>query len=616
MKMTSPYALSAVGLAVFSALSFSASANTKDDQIIVSANRFQQPVSSVLAPVTVVTREEIDKWQSNSVLDVLRRLPGVDISQNGGVGQFSTLSIRGSEARHTLILIDGMRTNQAGVSGAFDMSQLPIALVQRIEYIRGSRSAIYGSDAVGGVINIITTRENPGTTLNAGIGSHGFQNYNGSTMQKIGENTTLSAAGSYVYTKGYNILDDTSPVYEPSHNKHGAMSKSWWFGVDHQLSDEMGVFARTYGWNNRTTYAPSFPGGTDQGEIFNRAIDTGLRFSRGMYDTQLLASYSHLKDYNYNSIYGNYGADSSVDNSKQYNIQWGNHFSIENGGISTGVDWQRQEIDANSASVLDKQSTDDTGIYLTGQKEIQKFTLEGAVRSDHHSEFGWHSTWQAGAGWEFIDGYRLIGSYGTAFKAPNLGQLYSSKWAQGNPNLKPEESKQWEIGLEGLSGPLSWRLSAYRNDIDNLIIYENNKYLNENTAKIKGVEWVGEMDTGIFHHQLTLQYVDPRNGKDEILQRRAKQQVKYQLDWVVADIDMGVTYQYIGKRYDTDWNKYPAERVELSGVSIFDITAAYPITDHLTIRGKVANLFDKDYETAYGYRTAGREYFLTGSYNF
>lgn len=124
------------------------------------------------------------------------------------------------------------------------------------------------------------------------------------------------------------------------------------------------------------------------------------------------------------------------------------------------------------------------------------------------------------------------------------------------------------------------------------------------------------MDTGIFHHQLTLQYVDPRNGKDEILQRRAKQQVKYQLDWVVADIDMGVTYQYIGKRYDTDWNKYPAERVELSGVSIFDITAAYPITDHLTIRGKVANLFDKDYETAYGYRTAGREYFLTGSYNF
>ncbi|MGL4276038.1 MAG: TonB-dependent receptor plug domain-containing protein, partial [Morganella morganii] len=116
MKMTSPYALSAVGLAVFSALSFSASANTNDDQIIVSANRFQQPVSSVLAPVTVVTREEIDKWQSNSVADVLRRLPGVDVAQNGGLGQASSISVRGTDAKHLLVLIDGIRLNNAGIA--------------------------------------------------------------------------------------------------------------------------------------------------------------------------------------------------------------------------------------------------------------------------------------------------------------------------------------------------------------------------------------------------------------------------------------------------------------------------------------------------------------------
>lgn len=202
-----------------------------------------------------------------------------------------------------------------------------------------------------------------------------------------------------------------------------------------------------------------------------------------------------------------------------------------------------------------------------------------------------------------------------------MGQLYAYNpvWdLKGNPNLKPEESKQWELGLEGLTGPLSWKLNAYHNDIDNMIDFYSDPityagtYYNINNAKIKGVEWTGEFDTWILHHQMTYQYLDARDkDTDKRLARRAQQQVKYQLDWNIADVDMGVTYQYIGKRYDDRYNTR-----KLGGVSIFDITAAYPITDHLTIRGKVANLFDKDYETAYGYRTAGREYFLTGSYNF
>ena len=194
--------LSAAALAVLCATSSLASANNKTDQVVVSANRFEQPISSILAPVTVVTREDIDHWQSNTVIDVLRRLPGVDIAQNGGMGQQSSLFIRGTESRHVLVLIDGVRLNQAGISGSSDMSQIPISLVQRIEYIRGARSAVYGSDAVGGVVNIITRRDNDGTTLNAGIGSHSYQNYNGSTQQKIGENTTVTAAGAYTHTKG------------------------------------------------------------------------------------------------------------------------------------------------------------------------------------------------------------------------------------------------------------------------------------------------------------------------------------------------------------------------------------------------------------------------------
>ncbi|EPQ5228583.1 TonB-dependent vitamin B12 receptor BtuB [Providencia stuartii] len=614
--------LSAAALAVLCATSFLASANNQADQVVVSANRFEQPISSILAPVTVVTREDIDHWQSNTVIDVLRRLPGVDISQSGGMGQQSSLFIRGTESRHVLVLIDGIRLNQAGISGSSDMSQIPISLVQRIEYIRGARSAVYGSDAVGGVVNIITRRDNDGTTLNAGIGSHSYQNYNGSTQQKIGENTTVTAAGAYTHTKGFDVEARGNTGGGPQPDKDGFLNKTLWLGVEHQFSSDLSAYARAYGYDNRTSYDGT---PADTRKLYSRTYESGLKYSNGKYSTSLLGSYSHMKDYNYNYHNGRYGSGSVIDESDQYNFQWGNSYRLEKGNISAGVDYQRQSIEPGGYTMTSKKETvNNTGIYLTGQYAlIDSVTAEGAVRSDHYSEFNWHTTWQSGLSWEFYDGYKLIGSYATAYKAPNLGQLYTDNVAwniKGNPNLKPEESKQWEIGLEGETGLLFWQLTGYENEITNLIDFTTDpvtyasSYNNIGKAKIKGVEWNGELQTGLFSHQLTLQYLDPRNEKtNKVLNRRAKQQVKYQLDWSIAAVDMGLTYQYIGKRYDIN-ETY--QRTKVGGVSLWDLTAAYPITSHLTIRGKIANMFDKDYETAYGYRTAGREYFLTGSYNF
>lgn len=192
---------------VYSVTAFSVWAqDTPLDTLVVTANRFQEPLSTVLAPVTIVTREDIDRWQVSSVNDVLRRLPGVAISQHGGEGQLSTIFVRGTNSNHTLVLIDGVRLNLAGVSGAADLSQFPVALVQRIEYIRGPRSAIYGSDAIGGVINIITSRENTGTEISAGWGSNSYQHYDISTHQQLGENTHVTLLGDYTYTRGLMLL--------------------------------------------------------------------------------------------------------------------------------------------------------------------------------------------------------------------------------------------------------------------------------------------------------------------------------------------------------------------------------------------------------------------------
>lgn len=605
--------------------SFSAFANNSDT-LSVTANRFQEPNSSILAPITVVEREQIDRWQSNSVIDVLRRMPGIDVGQNGGIGQMSSIYVRGTESRHVLILVDGVRLNQANVSGSSDISQIPLSLVQRIEYIRGPRSSVYGSDAIGGVINILTERKTEGGTLNATMGSHGYQEYDGSVKQKVGDRTTLTAAGSYLYTKGYDVEANGNTGGHPQPDRDGFMNKSLWLGVNHDINDDVSLYARAYGFDNRTAYDAYYDSYndtlTDTRALFSRTYEGGVKFHRDNYSSSLNTSYNYTKDYDYDPRYGRYGKGSRFTNSEQYNVQWGNHLLLGNGSIGGGVDWQRQSIKAGSNGFPNKEHFDNTGLYLTGQQKLGEIIAEASVRSDKHSEYGWHTTWQTNLGWEFVDGYRVIGGYGTAFKAPNLNQLYVDNplWnLAGNLNLKPEESKQWEGGFEGLSGPLEWRLTAYRNDIENLIAYKSatpiDTYENIGKALIKGVEFTGEMDTWIFHHTFNLQYIDARNKEThQRLDRRARQQLKYQLDWQVEKLDMGVTYQYIGQRTDKDYGTY--ENVSLGGVSIWDLTASYPITSHLSIRGRIANLFDKDYETAYGYRTPGREYFLTGSYNF
>ncbi len=593
--------------------------------VVVTANRFAQPTSSVLAPTTIVTREDIDRWQAKTLTDVMRRLPGVDIAQNGGMGQNSSIFIRGTNSSHTLVLIDGIRLNQAGISGSTDLSQIPISLVQRIEYIRGARSAVYGSDAIGGVINIITGRSKTGSTLTAGIGSHGYQSYDASTQQMLGEHTRGTFAGNYTYTKGIDVVAGLPDSYgDPGQSdRDGFMSKTVYGALEHDFSDQFSGFFRGYGFDNRTAYdgyltyvePNTF---VDTRQLYSQTWDSGLRFNQGNYSSQLIASYSHSKDYNYSPQLGRYDTSASLDDSKQYNVQWGNTVGVGNGHVSGGLDWQKQTIEPGTANVADNRELRDTGLYVTGQQMFGSLMLEGAVRGDDNSQFGWNTTWQTSGAWTFADGYRLVATYATAFKAPTLGQLYSE--FGGNSQLDPEKSKQWEAGVEGLSGPVTWHISGYRNDIDNLIDYNNtaSSYYNVAKANIKGIEATASFDTGPVLHTVSYDYVDPRNAEtNETLLRRAKQQVKYQLDWNIKDIDFSVSYQYLGQRYDKDYSSdYNGETVKLGGVSLWDLAVSYPITSLLTVRGRIANLFDKDYETAYGYQTPGREYFLSGTFSF
>ncbi|HCH40943.1 MAG TPA: vitamin B12/cobalamin outer membrane transporter [Enterobacter sp.] len=610
-------------LTALSVTAFSGWAQDGADSLVVTANRVAQPANTVLAPSSVVTREDIERWQAKSVVEVMSRLPGVDIAQSGGIGATSSTFIRGTESRHVLVLIDGIPLNNAGISNSPDLSQIPVSLIQRVEYIRGPRSALYGSDAIGGVINIITGRDTPGAEITASVGSKGYQSYDGS-FQQVLDKTKITLGGNYTYTRGFDI-DAADAPRQP--DRDGFMSKSLFGSVEQQFTDSLSGFVRGLGYDNRTAYDGyehydnnfMVDGLPDTRQLYSQNWDTGLRYHQGIYQTQLVTGYGRSKDQNYDPSKGRYASSATMDDVKQYTAQWMNTVTVGHGNIGAGLDWQKQKTQAGTGYLDKGYEQRNTGVFLSALQQFDSVTLEAAARNDDNSNFGNHNTWQTSAGWEFIDGYRIIASYGTAYKAPTMSQIHSASY--GNPDLKPEESKQWAGGFEGLTGPVTWRVSGYRNDIDNLISSDPRtfRYYNVDKARIKGIEATAQFDTGPVGHQISYDYVDPRNAKtNEVLARRSKQQVKYQLDTQVWDLDWNLAYRYLGTRYDVayDPDTFTSERVKMGGVSLWDLAVSYPVTSHLTVRGKIANLFDKDYETVYGYETAGREYTLSGSYTF
>ncbi len=582
----------------------------QSDTLTVNGNHFPQLIMPVLAPLKTVTRDDIQRRQTKSINDILRLFPGMDIAQMGGMGQQSSMFIRGTNSNHVLVLVDGVRLNQAGITGAVDLNQFPVSLVQKIEYLRGPGLAIYGSDAVGGVINIITYRQNPGSTLMASAGSSRYQSYDGSTQQKLAHRTQVTLAANYTHTKGYDVVANAGDHRQP--DRDGFMSKLLWIGLEHQFNSQISGFAHAYALNNRSEYDGFYDqtlARLDTRQLYNRTYDFALRFREDVYISQLTVSYSHAKDYNYDPAYGRYHDMSTLDDAQQYSLQWGHSWQIAKGIVNMGTDWQTQSTDQTPGR--SQAMLRNTGIYFTGHQQIKTLTVEGSLRHDGGSTFARHSTWQTSVGWEFLENYRLIAAYGTAFKAPNMMQLYSAYG--GNINLKPEESQQWEGSIEALTELITWRLSVYRNYIDQMIEYNQYRYYNLGSVEIKGAEWTGEFNTGLFMHQVSLSYLDPRyRTSGEILLRRARQQLTYQLDWQNGGLDWSVIWHYIGQRDDN----IAGGRVKLGGSSVWDLAVSYPVTAHLTVHAKIANLFDKNYETVYGYPLPGRGYYCTGSYAF
>lgn len=593
----------------------------------VTANRSLEPASSVLAPVIVISNEEIVQSQVQSIPELLKRLPGINVAQSGGVGQQTSLFVRGTESRHVLILVDGIRLNQANISGSSDLSQIPLSLVQRIEYIRGARSAIYGSDAIGGVINLITQPENPDSSyskISTSFGNHGSQTYQISTHQNS-EQTRVYSSANYSRSQGTDVVANFPQAGSiRQEDKDGFKQYNIWLGAEHTFNSNWLAGMRGYAIRNKNKYDGFYsfnqPNALiDQRELESYTLDSRLDYHSETYQSGLILSLNQTKDFNYDKNYGKHDVSASIDDANQTNIQWLNRWQVGLGSVNAGVDWQNQTTKRNllDDSRSERNRLTNTGIYFIGQQKWQDVTFEGALRQDHQSQFGNHSTWNVGVGYEFLPGYRIALLSGSAYKAPNLMQLYSQYG--GNPNLQPEESQQYELILEGANDWFSWKTSAYKNAIKQLIDYQNQKYINIGEAELSGAEFELNIPQENLSHRLTFAYLDAKDKHTgNRLLRRPQKQFDYQLDLPIKDAELTLNYHLASKRTDQifDNQSFTNQSVILPVDQQIDMALSYPFTNGVNLRARIADIFNQQRETVYGYRPSGRTFSITLDYTF
>ncbi len=603
---------------VLSALAIAAPTHAEESTglpITVTATRFKQNTASATSPLTIVTKDQIQRHSWTTLEEVLRNQPSLETSSNGGKGQQSSVFMRGFNSEHTLVLVDGMRLGRSSMGGA-DLSTVPLSQVERIEIIRGARASIYGSDAVAGVINIITRSDKSEhvAQINMNTGSSGYSNVDASAKGNVTSQDHLKGGANYSRDNGFNV----QPKSGNENDEHGYWNKNAQTNYEHQFNNEWSVFASGRWMQKQYAYADSSNSYQyTQGYTEDQAYQASLERSDANWqsswivnyvDTDYLSGYARNADKD-NATYKNYNDQTSLGWYNQYNLG-------EGWSVGAGVDWRESRLKDGSESygaALDGQ-LHNTGVYSLVQYEQDVWTWELSGRVDDNSGYGTHETWRTGAAWSFIPDYRLIANFSTAFRAPTLLNLYSS-W--GNPDLKAEKAKGGEIGVEGNTGPFQWKITAYRSLVTDMIEYDSVRYnyYNIGAARLQGIETEIGFVTGIIKHHFSADFADPTDSTtDKALTRRAKNTYKWQAETSWDKWDAAASWVYKSHRADINYDVYPYEDVVLSSYSLWDVSAGYHLLPQLRIGGRIDNLFDKDYQTAYGYETPGRSYYLNFAY--
>jgi len=585
--------------------------------IVVTSSRAAETVDETMAPVTIIDREEIDRSGVRSIDELLTRVPGLIVTSNGGRGAASSIFLRGTTSRHVLILIDGVKIGSATL-GTASLNHLPLSIVEKIEVVRGPRSSLYGSEAIGGVIQIFTRRSKQAFAQNLAIsaGSHdtyeveaGFSNGNSRNWHSVNV--------SSLDTEGFNVcngkntschdpdLVDNDEPFDPDNDGYRNRSLNLKGGV--QLTERIDLSGGLTLSDNDT----EFDGRQDesdkrirtlflQGDWFiNDAVKTSLTLSES------LDRVDSFKNGTFDSRFKTIREQAS----------WLNQWDLGNHRMVSGIDFSQDQIESsNNYSVRER---DNTGYFASFRSYFNTLDIDLSVRLDDNEQYGENTTGGIALGKDLTLGWRLTGSYGTAFKAPTFNDLY---WpGSESPDLLPEESSSTEMGVVYNRGSTQVSFHAYRTKIENLIAWAPTpagpwKPGNVDRAKISGLEIEFKAAIRTVNVRGSLTFQEPLNdsggNQGKLLRRRAKQLAFLDVSQDFNPWRAGITLHYQGKSYDD-----AANRNQVDGFGRVDTRLARPFKQDWSLEFQVNNLFDKDYEAVRGYNQDGRNFLITLRYS-
>lgn len=590
------------------------------DTVIVTASRVPEKLDETLAPVTVISREDIERLQPRDLQELLVGLPGVNLTSNGGSGKATQLLLRGGNADHVVVLLDGVRIGSVTL-GTTAFEQIPVDQIERVEIVRGPRSSLYGSEAIGGVMQIFTRRSQPGEASTGsfaiGGGSQGSGKFETTVRGSAGSGGWYNLGISGQSTEGVNVQPAAGePDRDGYHSIASSASAGWRFASDAELGLS-GLLARSH-----NEYDSSY---TNESENGQQALGAYARFlPLSFWTVNLRAGQSQdLSDNVHDPLVPSfsdpavYTDNRGIINTRRNLYSWQNDFQLLPGQLFTaGLDYEHDTVSGNTDYAVRKR--DDAGVFGQYQGHFGAHELQGSLRRDKNQQFGTHNTGSAQYGYRFSPALRAGLSYGTAFKAPSFNDLYYPYY--GLPGLKPETSHSYEFNLGG-SGTLAiaqwdWALSAYRSKIDELITYNPSIFGPENLgrARIRGVELQLGGQWQALRTQLYYNWLDPKNDNDDAnhgkqLARRSKQNARLDLDYQGSRYAAGSTLNLSDARYED-----PANSTRLGGYTTLDLRASLQLDSAWQLQLKAANVLDKQYQTAAGFALPGATYFATLRY--
>jgi len=590
LRVSARLTFAAIAASTFSLPTF---ADDYLDTLTVTTNRM--PSDNLLAPTTVVTRADIERLQINDLPTLLSRQPGIDMTVSGGFGKTTDLYMRGSNARQVLVLVDGVKWSSA-TKGVAALQHFPVEQIERIEIVRGSRSGLYGSEAIGGVIQIFTRKGQQGFKPYAKLstGTHSTQQASAG-LSGGNESTTYNLSFNHQSTAGIHAREDKNLDHD------GYRNNSVSARIQHKLNDDIRIganFVRSDGLND---YDGSTVSADYHGESVQQVL--GANADWQVNDSWLLSvlfgeSRDQLEDYKNKTFSSEY-------NTRHRFVNISNAITINpNHTLNLGLDYEVDDVE--STKDYQETSRDNKAAYISWQANAAKHSWLLSARHDDNESFGSHNTGTAEWGYALQDNLRFVVNAGTAFQAPTFNQLY---WpTAGDPTLKPEESTSFGFGFQGAYGEIDWGVNAYQNKIKNLIASWPPK--NVNKAKIKGIEFdVATTLSGwdIAANASFLKPEDEETGK--VLEGRAQRLLNLNIDNNWGDWSAGASWKLSGHRYDD-----AANNNRLGGYGLVDLRAAYQLTKDWSLQANVSNLFDKEYQTNDGYNSLDRVAMFTVLY--